>query len=210
MNRRTGLGGRIALLFLALIVCFAGLGVGYAHWTGNLYVNGTATTGTMCVGWYLWDPGDPGTDVDFVFNPLTGLPERALQHIGTGTIAPDPASLTCSCVVPPGSVPIPHYQTLVATIDNAYPYYYVDWELHVHNCGSLPVMIYEAVIDAPPELYVHMPDGQLPRKLHECEENVWSLIVYCRQPDDPNPGDPGVEPDTQYQFTVTIYYEQAQ
>lgn len=204
MKRRVGLGKPIGILFLVLIISLGALGVGYAHWTGNLFVQGTAETGTIGVGWYYYSGGDPGND--YVWVPGVGK-VQAGQDIGSATIT----YVDWMCYGPVETFPgdWDHYKTIVVTIDNAYPYYFVDWQLHAHNCGTLPVIIYDAVIDAPPELTVRCPDGVLPAKLHPCDDLIWSLIIYCNQKDDP-PGAPGVEPETPYTFTITILYEQAQ
>lgn len=208
MKRRSRIGKPIGILFLALVVCLGGMGIGYAHWTGNLFVEGTAETGTMGVGWYYYSGGDPGND--YVWDPGIGNKQPAGQDIGTANISFE--DWMCYGPVetfPPGTE-FNHYKTMVVTIDNAYPYYFVDWQVHAHNCGTLPVIIHDAVVNAPPELTVLCPDGVLPAKLHPCEDLIFSLIIYCNQPDDPNPGDPGVQPDTTYTFDITVMYEQAQ
>ena len=206
MKRRVGLGKPIGILFLVLIISLGAVGVGYAHWSGNLYVQGTAETGTMGVGWYYYSGGDPGDD--WVWDPSIPGKVQADQNIGMAEITFE--DLCCYGPVQTFPGDWYHYKTIVVTIDNAYPYYFVDWQLHAHNCGTLPVIIHAAVIDAPPELTVLCPDGVLPAKLHPCDDLIWSLIIYCNQKDEPDPGDPGVEPDTTYTFTITILYEQAQ
>ena len=208
--KKKGIGSKALLLSLALVVALGGLGVGYAHWQGTLDITGTVQAGTINVGWYLWSGGDPGAGIDEVWNPPSGLPVGGVapwQHIGTGVIVP--SVVVCNSPIIPGGVNVPHYQTLTATITDAYPYYYVDWQVHLHNCGTLPVIVKPVVITSDPELNVTFPDG-MPRKLHPCETEVFSLIVWCRQPDDPNPGDPGVVPGGTYSFDVLVEYVQAQ
>lgn len=38
---------KIGLLGMVLVLCLAAVGIGYAHWTKDLYVDGTVTTGTF-------------------------------------------------------------------------------------------------------------------------------------------------------------------
>ena len=102
------IGSKALLLSMALVVALGGLGVGYAHWQGTLDVGGTVDTGTINVGWYLTSGGDPGTQLDYVFDPPTGLPVGGVapyQHIGTGNIAP--SIVVCNSAVPPGVTPLP-------------------------------------------------------------------------------------------------------
>lgn len=207
-------------LCLALVVVLGGTGLGAAHWSGTLDIGGTVETGTICVGWYGWSLGDPGTQDDYVWDPVQQIPVQATQHVGTGTIAPVGTPICVSPVVP-GGTPLSHYKTLQVTVSNAYPYYYVDFQVHWHNCGTLPVMVTHfditgdvddpstpGIIEGP--LYVEFLNGFLPEKMHPCDKYASSLIIWCRQADDPDPGDPGVEPSQTYTFTLTIYYEQAQ
>lgn len=200
---------KIGLLALALVLAVGTMGIGFAHWSGTLDISGSVQTSDVCVGWYDFSGGDPGISIDELYDLGTGTHYAGTQHIGTGTMAYNLTSLLCTAVVPPGTVPLPHYRTLTVNISNAYPYYYVDWEIHLHNCGTLPVNVSAAIIDAPPELAVTCPDGILPAKVHPCESIVWSLIVWCKQPSSPTATD-GVQPGQSYSFNVTINWEQAQ
>lgn len=52
--------GRLGFICLALLICLAGTGVGYAYWSDTLTIGGTVTTGTWDKGgtigfWKNWD-----------------------------------------------------------------------------------------------------------------------------------------------------------
>ena len=52
--------GRLGFICLALLICLAGTGVGYAYWSDTLTIEGTVTTGTWDKGgtigfWKNWD-----------------------------------------------------------------------------------------------------------------------------------------------------------
>ena len=46
------------LLSMVLVLCLAVAGIGYAHWTKTLYVDGTVETGTFGVEWSQYDATD--------------------------------------------------------------------------------------------------------------------------------------------------------
>lgn len=52
--------GKLGFICLALLICLAGTGVGYAYWSDTLTIEGTVTTGTWDKGgtigfWKNWD-----------------------------------------------------------------------------------------------------------------------------------------------------------
>jgi len=52
--------GKLGLICFALVICLAGMGVGYAHWSDTVTIEGTITTGEWdCSGtigfWKNWD-----------------------------------------------------------------------------------------------------------------------------------------------------------
>jgi len=49
---------KVLLLSMVLVLCLAAAGIGYAHWTKTLYVDGTVTTGTFGVEWSQLQPTD--------------------------------------------------------------------------------------------------------------------------------------------------------
>lgn len=209
MNRRSKLAKPIVAVALVLILCLAGLGVGYAHWQGTLNIEGTAETGTFMMGWYYASNSDPCGQVS-IDQVWTGTgPVTAGQDIGCTTVTYE--DYVCHGIPPKYEDPVPHYRTMVVTINEGYPGYYVDVEVEYHNCGTIPVIITAEVVDADPELDVAYIN-ELGEKVHPCEAGASSLKVWLKQPDGGDGVLPSNDPDYDgpYQFTVTLTYEQAQ
>jgi hypothetical protein len=104
---------KIGLLAIALILAVGSLGVGLAHWSGSLAINGTVNMEDFCVGWYYVTGGDP--NVDGAGNPIvnldevydgTGFPEIAPQDIGWSEWCF--YDWVCDCDIPGFDVDVPH------------------------------------------------------------------------------------------------------
>lgn len=118
---------KIGVLALVLVFAFGALGIGYAHWSQTLYIDGTVKTGTLGVG--FWEC------------VCTELPEVGDKEVG---------SIVCEMVdqkgekfepyPEPGSMK-PVYETIVVTIDNAYPCYGVHIVHTVVNFGTIPAHV---------------------------------------------------------------------
>ena len=113
----------IGLLFAISLVALAVMGMGYAHWSQTLYINGTVTTGKLCVG--IADMGtndppntkDPGKDKDVGKTISMNVSEKC-EHNGTK-----------------------YYEEVVYVITNAYPCYNSTGYFRIANCGTIPVNI---------------------------------------------------------------------
>ncbi len=60
---------KVGLLGLALVLCLAVVGIGYASWTKDLFVNGTVATGVVDAVWVegqAWDDEPPEKDVSSI------------------------------------------------------------------------------------------------------------------------------------------------
>jgi len=74
--------GKLAFICLALVVGLALCGVGYAHWSDTVSIEGTITTGTWCEGcshgYWKNHPDDwvatPTTQAIFLTTHLGGMP----------------------------------------------------------------------------------------------------------------------------------------
>lgn len=99
---------------------------------------------------------------------------------------------------------------IVVVIDNAYPCYECWIKVGVHIMwGSMPGIIKDIIIDAPPELDVWVEPytlGQtiIGQQLHECQE--FFMKVYCHVVEIEGEIEP--EQGTTYTFTVTIVMAQ--
>jgi hypothetical protein len=125
LERSKNIMKKIALLALALVLALGTLGVAYALWWDDLYVDGQVDTGNINAYWTCyaaWDTeseqAPAGVDKDF-------------------------SSVSCSVTDAHGNTD----DTFVITLTNAYPcidYYVV---ADVHNNGSLPIHVCDFTLD---------------------------------------------------------------
>jgi hypothetical protein len=142
----------VVLLFVALAV----VGVGYGLWSKTLYIEGTVGTGSLDAVFV-----DPFTDDDGKVNE-TGLDST---DVGDCAISVNDPAGSCdpkasghnvarkdkdvgTCTVEYAAQD-PTGETLVLTIDNAYPSYYCTVFFDVRNTGSIPVKIFELAVVGP-------------------------------------------------------------
>jgi hypothetical protein len=124
MKKQTG---KIAILVLALTVCLAGLGVGYALWSTTLTISGTVSTGRVNVDWS--DHGEAVTGdskgvSDIVCSILSGTDNDGL-YVELSNAFP---GVTYDCnldIHGMGSIPV-HLRNLVWTTP---PPAGVNWEI---------------------------------------------------------------------------------
>jgi hypothetical protein len=135
----------IVLLFIAL----ASVGIGYGLWSKTLFIDGTVSTGSVDSVFV-----DPFTDDDNQVND----PEKDIGDTGfcEEYMYGDPGSCDpaasgknvarkdkdvghCEAIV--DLVADPTGETLLVTIDNAYPSYYCTVFFHIYNNGTVPVKI---------------------------------------------------------------------
>ena len=114
----------MGLLFAISLVALAVMGMGYAHWSQTLYINGTVTTGKLCVGIAATgtnDPGnatDPGKDKHVGATESVNVGDVKCSHNGTN-----------------------YYEEIMYVITNAYPCYNSTGYFQIANCGTIPVNI---------------------------------------------------------------------
>jgi hypothetical protein len=103
----------------------------------------------------------------------------------------------------------PPWKTIKITITNAYPGY-IGWVwFDIHVLGTIPLIISEIKIDAPPELKIwaenldHPGEPVIGIQLHPCHET--GIKVYVKVFEDES-AIPPIEPEqlTTYEFTVTF------
>ncbi len=171
---------KIGLISLALILALGTLGIGYALWSENLYIEGVAQTG----------------EVDWEFyNPTGGPP--LLTHDDHG-IDPgwdkDVAWKTWEFVDSDGDG---DYDTLIFQIHNAYPGYWNHQSFWVHNNGTVPIHIESFTLsydgddyNLVPFSWVETNDGAFRifwgdepgTQLHPCESKNLSFTIEVLQP----------------------------
>lgn len=121
----------VALLVIILLGAF---GFGYAMWSETLTLNGKITTGELCwefKGPYTYDNGD----IDINGNCTWDFWEVGKDIANTTLSGPyDSDGDGCK-------------DTLNVTIDNAYPWYADEIAFYFHNCGTIPLVFTEALIN---------------------------------------------------------------
>lgn len=119
--------GKTGLLSLALVLALAVLGAGFAYWTENLHIYGTAETGHLDVEFSGASSSDPSGTNDTTLGgdwqtgfTINNQPENA----GTTTLTHTADTATIA-------------------ITNGYPCYAVWTQLDIKNTGTIPVKVQE-------------------------------------------------------------------
>jgi len=143
--------GRFGAIFLALTLCLSLTGAGFAAWTDTVTINGTVTTGELCLEitacslideipsppYYEGQPPlcDYTCNPGFTPDPVTGLQFwHSDKNVGWGE------------QVLVDSDGDGYKDTLNVTLWNTYPCYFNSLSFYVHNCGTVPVIIQKVII----------------------------------------------------------------
>ena len=198
----------MAILALALVLALGAMGVGYAHWSQTLYIEGTVETGVLCWG-----------IEDHSFFDLDGYGQGQVPPYdstsGVGMTNPRPTSPKKNV----GSVSVtyedlkgcehletPLYATLVVTLDNVYPCFYDEMSIRIANGGTIPVDIVSIKLDGVEvndnDLHwndymefrlLEPPLADLPYQLDPCVTYEFSFELHILEEGD-QPGGTGTEP----------------
>jgi len=140
---------KMGLLCLALVFALGSLGMGYAHWSDTLYINGVIETGEVLVG-FVWQETD---DPDAMLDPVNVLQEPVCapsppsdKHVATTTCELSEQKTHCDGVTPAEHNGVPQYGLMTITMDNVYPGYAPSVYFDIANCGTIPVVITDAWI----------------------------------------------------------------
>jgi len=136
---------KIGLLAMTLVLALGALGIGYAKWSDTVTITGTVATGSVVVG--IRDVSDNGADNDPGPTPFHADP-RVVPH--------DPGELfyfvnafdkdvaytnsingdrKCICN------DAQYYASVHEDFHNVYPFYAVNQDLRLVNCGTVPIKI---------------------------------------------------------------------
>ena len=209
---------KLGLICLALVLALGGLGVAYAGWTDTVTIDGPVTTGEVCLDWVQvsniddcphgpdgsgdWTTGNRDYNLDLAnWDPATPWTRPTIQV---------DKNVACTSAVIVG----PDNDQLLVTIYNGYPLYYVDLQVHIHNCGTIPVKITDIVISpvnftladkawTPNNggpVWVGVANG-IGTQLEPCDTKVASLEIVVQQIAAQNAGQPGGP--VAYSFLVT-------
>lgn len=128
---------KIGILALVLVLAFSALGIGYAHWSQTLYVEGSVETGSFGIGFTELTCAEKHVD------PATGIKQNG-EYEGK-----DVADYTCEMVDLITINGKSGYARGVVTITDAYPCYWMHMTFAVTNLGSIPVHFKELRISDP-------------------------------------------------------------
>jgi len=129
---------KVGLLILALVIALGTLGVGYAKWSDTVTINANIESGNVCIKF-----DGAGTNVDpctsnnldytMIFDGeywIVASPDTQIDE----DLEPKNVGCTTTSLSADG-------KTLTVTLNNVYPGYLADMELHIRNCGTIPVKI---------------------------------------------------------------------
>jgi len=114
---------KLMATFAILMIALGIAGFAYAHWSEYLWLEGTVTTGELCLEWsfeYKVWPGNTKRDV-------TGEPFN-VSDVGYEFVDEDEDGC---------------YEGLIVWVYNAYPSLWIEGVLDVHNCGTIPAKLYD-------------------------------------------------------------------
>ena len=119
---------KIGLLCLALVLALGTMGVGYALWYDDLYIQGQVDTGVLC--WEFTsasslDPCPPNYILDY--------------HSRPGFVGPTPYFWQGDKDVGCTSITITDSHNLLMELNNVYPCYFNAISFYTRNCGTLPL-----------------------------------------------------------------------
>ncbi|RLG59573.1 hypothetical protein DRN86_04050 [Candidatus Geothermarchaeota archaeon] len=146
------------------------MGTAFALWSKTLTIQGTVDTGVVDVEVISVSSDDPPGAID---------PGKD-KDVGCTYV-----SLIDS-------------QTINVTIVNAYPCYYVYVHFSVHNNGTIPVILQDIIVTAPPEITVNAWDS-IGEQIDPCENADNSMYIHLEQDATQN---------ATYTFTVQFHYVQ--
>jgi hypothetical protein len=178
-NVRSATLSAVVILTLAL----GTMGVSYGLWSKTLTIEGDVHTGRVDARWLFGGCFEFNSWPDFP-NDQGDYGEAEGKDVGSWSLRPDPDD----------------DQILLFRIDNGYPSYAVDCEVHFQNDGTIPVIVRGFRIEALSqnltdchvtpgnpiklecdELTVYYYDG-LGTQLHPGDQKAGSLVVHIEQP----------------------------
>ncbi|MFC2068067.1 hypothetical protein ACFLTP_03535 [Chloroflexota bacterium] len=214
---------KIGILVIALVLAIGSLGVGYAGWTDNIFIEGNVTSGDVCIdfedvtyaeitpcpedgdlNWWGWVeevgalscPQGDRIGWGFTFEDIVCAPEY--KDVATVSfVALDEDGI----VVPYGSGAAP-IKTLEVTIDNAYPHYLAHLTVEINNCGTIPVKLQPAVWEQDPSLLMEFRDDPDGVQLEPGGEEEYSFFVGVTQYINNDPSQGLTPQDTPLTFRI--------
>ncbi len=139
---------KIGLICLALVLALGAVGFGYAHWSDQLYVEGTVKGGQLMVGF-----------TEVLINETHENPNPPPDYLDGEYLGKDVGDVTCVFEgYREGHTGKHGYEGVVVTITDAYPCYQVHITFVVDNLGSIPVIFEGVTITDPSGRLTYDPD----------------------------------------------------
>ena len=183
---------QLSLLIFFSLLAASMVGVSYALWDKYLYIQGTIDTGTVEAIWTDVSGGDYGTQLD----PEYGPAQYKDKHVGWTDLVEGLQS-----------------DKLVIKLHNAYPCYYIDYEIEWTYIGTVPAHL--VAVNIIPENFVlssayGADDGEIwidipfveqdiGEQFHLSEGAAWSLKIHVEQP---------AKQNWEYRFSIELVFEQ--
>jgi hypothetical protein len=113
---------KLTAIFATMLIALCLAGVSYAMWSKTLYIDGTVYGGTLSAKWISATNFDLGLDPEWGFQTTKDKNVGSTTVTGIGT------------------------DTLVVTVNNAYPCYCNDLEVEYEYTGTVPVRVQSITI----------------------------------------------------------------
>jgi len=131
---------KIGLICLAVVLAVGVIGFGYANWTDTVVVEENVATGNVCVELVtpvsVTDPFAPPPIYPTSFPDWTCDPGIANVRV----VSP-PKNVGWGEAVYVDTDGDLRYDKVKVTLHDVYPCYYNNVSFHVHNCGTIPVIM---------------------------------------------------------------------
>lgn len=220
--------GKFGTVFLAVALCLAITGAGFAHWHEDLTIVGDVHTGDANAGMDLVESWDLETAAhpEYAKDP-DPHGQQGPDHSG-GTTARLDKDVGCTTVTGTDSDNDGKWETMTITITDAYPCYISGVTYDVVNTGSVPIEIVgiRAVGEVPAELHVTSIDLAREGVFDMCDIKTGTVIEITEDiraqidpgeahkagigvsVSDPYYGCPECDENASYTFTVEIQTQQ--
>jgi len=135
-------------------MAFGALGIGYAMWYDTIHIDVSVNTAEvkLCIPENSWSTTDDNAYVVHSDYQALGTVCSPSPKIGPITLVPSGKDVANIDVALDGC------DTMVVTINNAYPYYYNHVGFKVTNEGTIPVKIWKMVLTAGGNEYTYYTD----------------------------------------------------
>jgi hypothetical protein len=172
---------KVGLLALAMVMALGALGVGYAYWTQNIYVNATVANGYVQAAFTT-----PQPNPTFVDTGVLG---------GTAGVAWYQSSIYATS----GDV-------LTVTLSNAYPGMTATMPIAIRNTGSIPIGGIVGVSDPgtmPVGTAITLTAAELSTGL-AVGASTSNAVITVQVPFGSSPSDPAFDQHGSYSFSMVI------